>query len=89
MGDDAQGMAYYLWPLQWIGSEPPGVQPPSEVRAADLAEMVFEANLVEGIRLRAYRDGMLTFDFADWVRSQLSAYPIRTRRLSTRFAACG
>jgi len=44
----------------------PDGEPFDPMKAADLGEMVFEADLVDGMRLRAFRDGMLAFDFAPW-----------------------
>ena len=60
-------MAHYLWPPQWVGGPPKWVDPPGlEPKPADLADVIFEAELPCGIRFRAFRDGMLVFDLASW-----------------------
>jgi hypothetical protein len=65
VNDSADAIAHYLWPPCWIGTEPEG-EPFGPIRAADLGEVVFDADLIEGMRLRAFRDGMLAFDLASW-----------------------
>jgi hypothetical protein len=65
--------SYYVTPLVWIGEAPdninvsvaPGQLPP-DVDLGQLADVVVETSLPEGLRARAHRDGLITFDFSKW-----------------------
>jgi hypothetical protein len=65
--------AYYVWPLVWLGTPPENMYAVTETGAgvadidpAQLAEVVADADLPQGLRVRAYRDGMFLFDFSEW-----------------------
>jgi hypothetical protein len=69
----SEAAAYYAWPLVWVGaapdnihvSVPPGEMPP-DLELSQLEQVVVEADLPQGVRIRAHRDGMFVFDFSTW-----------------------
>jgi hypothetical protein len=79
--DAERGLAHYLWPPKWIGAEPEWVDHgPVPQSPVELADVIVEADLVHGIRARAFRDGMIAFalgpegaayetDFEAWEQS--------------------
>jgi len=58
-----RALAYYLWPPQWIAEAPTWAELGSveAPRPSDLGDMIFEADLPVGVRVRAFRDGMIAF----------------------------
>ena len=58
-------LGYYLWPIRWVGAAPawvPAFHGPSA--EAKLDDVIVEVTLPDGLRSRAYRDGMLAYDFS-------------------------
>ena len=94
-------MAHYIWPPQWVGPLPEWVMEPGlAVKRDDLADVVAEVELSLGIRIRAFRDGMLAFDLGSWgdpvkIRDAspenfeaVAEYQVRCARLMNAHLAC-
>jgi hypothetical protein len=59
-----KAVAHYLWPPLWIGSVPKWIDDPKRpIEPGDLGAVIVDAQLPEGLRFYAYRDGMLVFEF--------------------------
>lgn len=64
----ADGFGHYLWPPTWIGDPPAWAthpEPPVPINLQDLAEVVSEAAFSDGTEVRAFKDGLIGFRFAD------------------------
>ncbi len=64
-------LGYYFLPPRWLGAElvPFGELSSTDPLSIDLSalkEVIVEVDLPQGLRSRAYRDGMLAYDFAPW-----------------------
>lgn len=94
-------MAHYIWPPQWVGPLPEWVMEPGRaVNRDDLAAVVADVELPVGIRIRAFRDGMLAFDLGSWgdpvkIRDAspenfeaVAEYQVRCARLMNAHLAC-
>jgi hypothetical protein len=62
-----RAVAHYLWPPRFVGEEPywerTGQQPPPDPKV--FGEVVATASLPGGVRVRAFRDGMVAFAMGD------------------------
>lgn len=62
-----RAIAHYLWPPRWVGEQPyweeTGPQPLPD--PSILGDVILTAELPDGIRVRAFRDGMIAFHLGD------------------------
>jgi hypothetical protein len=56
-------LAHYIWPPRWIGAAPKWLEDVTPVQLEDLSEVIRETTLPGDLRARAFRDGMLAYDF--------------------------
>ncbi|HEV7938654.1 MAG TPA: hypothetical protein VGP18_11630 [Solirubrobacteraceae bacterium] len=62
-----RAIAHYLWPPHWIGEQPywerTGPQPAPD--QSIIGDVIITAELPDGVRARAFRDGMIAFHLGD------------------------
>jgi hypothetical protein len=67
---EADALAHYLWPPQWVDAAPPGTitnaVSPSQVESERLADVVFESALPGDLEMKVCRDGMIVWNCAKW-----------------------
>jgi len=62
-----RAIAHYLWPPQWVGEQPYWEETGSR-RLPDpsiVGDVIATADMPDGIRVRAFRDGMIAFHLGD------------------------
>jgi hypothetical protein len=79
-------LAFYLMPPRWIRSAPTGFPGPLHaIRLSELRDLIVETDLPGGLRARAFRDGMLAYDFTAWgghdPNDPRTAFDMHTRRV--------
>lgn len=73
-------IAHYLLPPRWVGTTPEWAKPGQEPTAlkapqlSELAEVVADRDLSEGVRCRVFRDGEITFALGDRQPSNLTDF---------------
>src|SRR4051794_29648523 len=82
-------MGHFLWPRVWIGPIPSwATRPGLAAVPAEMAEVMVDAHLPDGIRMRAFRDGILTFDFGSWGEPPNGADPNQFNELAEHRVRC-
>jgi hypothetical protein len=62
-----RALAHYLWPAQWLGAPPVAADTALDDvdKVGELSDLVFaKDDLPDGVRVRAFRDGMIVFAIA-------------------------
>ena len=67
----ATAIGHYLWPPRWVGDPPRWADPAHwmerlPVELTDMSAVMAESDLPDGLAVRAYRDGMVAYNFEAW-----------------------